>query len=391
MRQGALISAGAHVVLVLAAIIGLPEAREDATVIPPRVTDVSIVALNDFEAAQSKAPSPVEDTQLALNAPEPDSSQAVTPATEPPLKKLETPKPTPPVKEADPDLSSLDAPEPNVETDIVEPSSSAPEAPLGIDSPLPDGNASDGSLNSNSASLVAPDTPNLAPRIDTTAAPKPPKPVPQAAEEQPSKQPDPEPEPEPTPEPVEQAAAPEEATTEITPDAVKQDRVTQPKAATRPRGRPTRPKPEVASSEEKPQEKEPAQQSPETETSQQVSDAAPSPEQGSRLGQDFSSSEARSIGDAIGKSWNKTLIEGKNQYERLVVIVRVKLTEEGRVIGSVEPVQPRSPNGDFKVAYEAARRAVLRAQPIPLPKDKFRTGDFLEIRFDPGRSAISLD
>jgi len=74
-----------------------------------------------------------------------------------------------------------------------------------------------------------------------------------------------------------------------------------------------------------------------------------------------------------------------------VVTVRVKLNANGKIIGGVEPVRPRSPNGDFKVAYEAARRAVLRAQPIPLPQGKFRDGDFLEIRFDPGRSAISLE
>ena len=73
------------------------------------------------------------------------------------------------------------------------------------------------------------------------------------------------------------------------------------------------------------------------------------------------------------------------------MIVRVKMTADGKIVGAVEPVQPRSPNGDFKVAFEAARRAVLKAQPIPLPQGKFRDGDFLEIRFDPGRSAISLD
>jgi len=135
-----------------------------------------------------------------------------------------------------PDISALDVVSPDVSVDIDAPIGAEDAAPSGIDTPLPDAPAQDGSINSNNLALLAPETPNLAPRIDTSAAPKPPKPAPEAPVETPSVVEEPAPEAEPVEVP-EEAAAPKEATTEITPDAVEQERPTTPKAAARPKGR----------------------------------------------------------------------------------------------------------------------------------------------------------
>ncbi len=406
MRHGVVISGSAHALLVLAVIIGLPDTQDDARIEPSRVTNISIVELQDFQASQSTAPSTIETPQLALNAPSTEANEATTPETEVPPQAIDVPKPNTPETGEAPDLSALESIAPEISTNVEAPLGEQDASPLGSDTPLPDAPTQDGSINSNNVAVLAPQTPNLAPRIDTSAAAKPPKPTPIAPEVVPENAPAPNPEPKPEPEPAKPAAAPQEATTEVTPESVEQDNPTSPRAASRPKGRPAnlqaeneRKKKEaeaieaaLAAAAEKPEEDEP------TETNEIATAPVPAPEPnpkpaetGSRLGQDFNSSEAQAIGDVIGKSWNKTLIEGKDQYERLVVIVRVKMKSNGKVIGAVEPVQPRSPNGDFKVAFEAARRAVLRAQPIPLPTDKFRDGDFLEIRFDPGRSTISLD
>jgi len=108
------------------------------------------------------------------------------------------------------------------------------------------------------------------------------------------------------------------------------------------------------------------------------------------LGQDFTFGEQQAVGAVIGRTWNKVNIVGKENYEQLVVVVRVKLQANGKVMGDVQPVEPQKPTGDFRVAFEAARRAVLRAQPLPLPQDKFNDGDYLEIRFDPGSGEPAL-
>ena len=395
MRQGAVISGSAHVILVAAALIGLPEREFEDQDITERITDVSIVALSDFQAAQSAAPDTPETPDVALSVPEEEISEPERPREDTQPQRVEdVARPdAPPAGEA-PNLELRDTVEPEVALELELPEAAQDEGSVGIDTPLPNAQAQDGSINSNNLALLAPATPNLAPRIDTSAAPKPPKPVPEAPkpveERAPEEAPEPEPEPEPQPE---APAAPKEATTEITPDAEVQENPTTPRAAARPRGRPNN---LAADAEKKRKEAEAVAaalaEAEKEATEQAAARPAPAPQEtGTRLGQNFSSGEAQAIGDVISKSWNKTLIEGKDQFERLVVIVRVRMNADGTVQGGVEPVRPRSPDGDFKVAFEAARRAVLRAQPIPLPRDKFRDGDYLEIRFDPGRSTISLD
>ena len=415
MGQGWIISSLAHLILILTALLGFPDAMKTTQIKQAQVTDVSIVSLSDFQAARSVAPRAPETPDIALSAPKSEQSDAVTPETESPPETVEAEKPNAPEAGEAPDVSALDVVSPRVSVDINNPIGTDDAAPLGIDTPLPNAPAQDGSVNSNNLALLAPQPPNLAPRIDTSAAPKPPRPVPEAPKVVPEASPDPESKPDPEPKPEDPAAAPKEATTEITPDATAQESPTTPKAAARPKGRPANLRAEAERKEKEVAEKEAAQLAAQQaeekrqaaekakkdaeeaaiaaalQSAQETSEPA---ETGTRLGQNFNSSEARAVGDVIGSYWNKGRIEGKDQYERLVVTVRVRLTAEGKIMGAVEPIDPRSPTGDFKIAFDAARSAILQAinrKGLPLPRDKFRDGDFLEIRFDPGRSAISLE
>lgn len=400
MRQGTYISGAAHIAFIGIALFGLPDFQKQVERQPIQFSDVSIISLSEFDAAQSTAPTLPENTEVAMQTPTEDLLETETPSTEdsPTIKPSEQPDAAP-TDEA-PDVTALTVPTPDVSVDVIEPQTSE-DAPIGLDTPLPDAAPQDGSVNSNNTALLAPQTPNLAPRIDTTAAPKPPEPAEEAPEVTPEAAP--EDTPEVTPEEPAKAAAPEEATTEITPEAEVQESPTTPKAASRPKGRPIT---LVADAERREKEAEAiaaalAAESEKEETPEEAPSeakpteqaAAPSNASASRLGQDFNSGQKQAIGDAVGQFWNKAPIEGKDNYPSLIVVVKVKLSASGKMIGNVEPVEPPNPTGDFKIAFRQARIAVIKATNVglPLPADKFQDGDYLEIRFDPGRSAISLE
>ncbi len=94
-------------------------------------------------------------------------------------------------------------------------------------------------------------------------------------------------------------------------------------------------------------------------------------------------SQKRNIGAAVSQHWNKSIVLGKANYEQLVVRVSVMVAADGRIISDVTPVEPSNPTGDFQVAFDAARRAVMRADVIPLPAGQFPDGVKLILRFDP--------
>ena len=230
MRVGATISGAGHLGLLALAVIG-PEpasAPEDRVI---QARDVSIVSLAAFNAAVSEAPEVPDVAASALNAPEVSQSVNETPAELEAAEAVpEAEVPDAPDPDAAPDLSTFAIPDPELTTVAPEPD----PAPIGEDLPLLAGPSFDGSLNSNETTLRAPAPAALAPRIDTSAAPKPPErseaaPLPREASISSDQK-------EQLPE--EEAAAPEAATTEITPDAVEQEEVHTPTAAMRPPGRP---------------------------------------------------------------------------------------------------------------------------------------------------------
>lgn len=103
----------------------------------------------------------------------------------------------------------------------------------------------------------------------------------------------------------------------------------------------------------------------------------------------LSEEHRRAIVDAVSRNWNKSIIIGKENYERLVITIIVNVSKSGTIVG-VEPVEPINPVGDFLVAYNAARRSVLRAELIPLPEDTFSGNLQLVLTFDPTSNTASL-
>ena len=366
MRRGAIISGVGHGVLILVAVFGLPERQIESAALPQTASGVSLISLDEFQAAHSTAPLDPSTIAAALAAPAEDSLDPPTATTDISPDARMSEAPDAPSSDAAPDTSGLQVTNPDVAVDLNIPVANMDAGAVGLDSPLMNAAPRDGSINSTQTALLAPSRPNLAPRIDTKAAPKP-------------------------PEDAKEDDATKEATTERAPDAKPEERPTTPAAAARPRGRPNRVAKPIETRTAEPAPKPDREPNPEPAPKPA---AKPAPAAATaRLGQDFNSGEARAIGDAIGTFWNKAPLVGKQGFEKLVIIVRVRLNADGSVIGGVEPVEPADPQGDYRVAFRQARTAVLRAaaKGLPLPQDKFRDGDFLEIRFDPGRDAIALE
>ena len=94
--------------------------------------------------------------------------------------------------------------------------------------------------------------------------------------------------------------------------------------------------------------------------------------------------QRQGIIEAVSANWNKSIVVGKEDYEQLVIVLEVSVAPNGLIVpGSVKPVDPANPTGDFVVAYDAARRSVLRAEVIPLPAGQYPEGVRLELTFNP--------
>ena len=387
MRVGATISGAGHLGLLALAVFGLEPPRQDeAPVLAAR--DVSIVSLSAFNAAISAAPDvPLEETS-ALDAPQVVPQEFTGPEAEEAAQAVPDAEiPDAPDPDPAPDLSTFALADPDLITETPQPEA----GPVGEDLPVLAGPSFDGSLNSDQTAMLSPSPAALAPRIDSRAAPKPPErseaaPLPREATA-----------PAPDAEPIDavEEAAPEAATTEIVPDASEEPAHT-PTAAMRPPGRPraiVREKAEAEQAEAEAQARRAEEEAAIAAALAETENEAAASSAGERLGGDFTAGQKGAIGAFIDPYWNKSILAGKANYEDLVVVVRVRLAADGRLLGAVEPVAPASPTGDFSVAFQAARRAVSQAANagLPLPQDKFRDGDFLEIRCDPGRGAVSFD
>ena len=102
--------------------------------------------------------------------------------------------------------------------------------------------------------------------------------------------------------------------------------------------------------------------------------------------------QRQGIIEAVSRNWNKSIVIGKENFEQLVIVLEVSVAPNGMIIpGSVNPLEPANPQGDFEVAYEAARRSVLRAEVIPLPADQYPEGVRLELTFDPALNVAGFN
>lgn len=380
MQTGTIISGVAHAGLVMAAFLGgldwwqhsLPE---------PRIARVTLVRAAELDVQSSTAPQVpmAEIDQIAQ--PEITQDRATAPSVETAVNPTEIDQTeTPDSPDAAPDVSALRQPDdpevvvvpPSVET-IAPPSDTAPD----IFQPALNGNE----LNAP-ASMSAPPPPRNAPRIDTTAAARPPEnalPAPDAAPEVSS---DPG---ETVNAPPEAARAPEEATTEITPDGQQTDQISAfaPQTASRPAHNPRRADVTPPRQDEEIADAVAAA----LQEAQQASQSAP------LVVADLTGPERAVIGDVVSQKWNKSNITGQENFEQYVVRIAVEVSAAGRV-ETVEPLEPATPSGIFEIAYRAARSAVLQADTaggIPLPEGKFPNGVRLVLRFDPASGEIGFE
>ncbi len=380
MQTGTIISGVAHGSLLIAAFWGgldwwqenLPE---------PRVTKVTLVRAAALDVQSSAAPQvPMADI-AQFSQPEILQDNVEAPTLETTVNQTvidETEAPD--AADASPDVSALlqpDDPEVVVVAPTVESFAAPIEAAPDLFQPALAGNE----LNAP-VSMSRPPPPRNAPRIDTSAAARPPEdalPNTESAAEvidEPG---------EAVETPVQDAGAPEEATTEISPDGQENVEISAfaPQSASRPPRNPRRANVSIPEPDEEIMDAVAAA----LQEAQEASQTTPP------VVADLTGPERGVIGDVVSQKWNKSNITGQVGFEQYVVRITVEVSALGRV-EDVSPLEPSSPTGIFEIAYRAARSAVLqadRAGGIPLPEGKFPDGVTLVLRFDPASGEVGFN
>ena len=378
MKTGLIISGVLHGIILLLILLRLPwgGADEDDFL---RVTNVTMLNESQYAAAVSQAPDMPDMDMLSMSQPQTDVNDAARPEddTNPEETEIDITE-APSARDADPDLTAVERlAQPGVAVTAFQPV--APELSPQIAPSIGSGTAG----NSVGVTLSAPPVPRAAPRISDVAAPPVPDDARQSDVNTAATTPD-----ETAPDPVEEqpAEATPEAVTEVVPEA----------------------QPDAPPSDAPPPERIPVRRSANAEANaadiaqqireqeeadiralldQAVSQATAEVEEPATTASpptaQLSAAQSQGIGEAVSQNWNKSIVLGKENYETLVVKIAVIVGPDGAIIGDVQPIDPANPTGNFKIAYDAARRAVLRAGVIPLPAGQFPEGVRLILRFDP--------
>ncbi|HEU0222531.1 MAG TPA: hypothetical protein VFR34_10040 [Paracoccaceae bacterium] len=411
MRRGLLLSGGMHLVLVLLALFSGQFFRSDeARAI--QIAEVDLMTGAEFDAAISTAPAAPRTEVAEIAPPEEGASDVVKPeATDrPSSREAETPETS--EEEARPDLSGVRAQaraEARTEaprSPELPPEDSVPEGaslvrPEVLGPPVPE----QANRKPNATVLERPAPPRPAPRIASDPAPKPPTEARRAAEASPEVAPADEVtetrEEKPQEAPPESASAivPELAEETETPESVA------PLTSGRPLGRPQRlaaaapadePEPPAAEAPEEPrprlaeqaQPPRPSRQAEPRPAQTRTAEARPARPSGSDLpvGPPLTAVEKDGIRLKVKQNWNVVNIQGRPDFRDLIVTVRFELDREGNVVGkAVEPVTPANPTGPLRLAFDLARRAVLKSEPFQMPPEKFAQWRLVEITFNPSK------
>jgi outer membrane biosynthesis protein TonB len=230
-------------------------------------------------------------------------------------------------------------------------------------------------------------TPTPPPPPQSRPEPTPvPEPEPEPVKPAPQPEPAPEPKPEPAPEPVQ--APPSKP-------APKPQPTPAPESPPKPAPKPAPPKPAAAKSVTPPQQPQSRndfassilQTLSQTKltTPSDVPDAKPGVASGGDLSEVLTQGEFDLLRRQIGQCWN--FPAGAPNPERLIVRVRVTVAMDRTVQGVEVLNTDRSLDADpfYRVAKEAARRAVLSSQcnPLKLPPAKYQLWKSFVLEFDP--------
>lgn len=371
MKTGVVISGILHGIMLVLILFKLPwgTPERDALV----VTDVTTISAAEFDAVTSSAPVAPAMDLASMTQPTTDENDAATPdqTTAPEATEIDITE-DPSERDADPDLTALERlAQPEVA--VVAPTPTAPDITPQISPQI-----STGTSGSDVApTFTAPPVPRSAPRIADAASPALPDDARTSDRTTEATTPD-----ESATDPVEEqvAEAQPEAVTEIVPEAQPDapPSAAPPRASVPPR-RSANAAAHAAEMERALREQENDDIAAALAALEADTPDTPTPQAAAPL----SGAQRRGIGEAVSRNWNKSIVLGKENYERLVVKISVSVGPDGEILGGVEPVDPANPTGDFMVAYEAARRAVLRAESIPLPAGQYPDGVRLILRFDP--------
>lgn len=391
MQTGTKISLLAHATLIGVAVFGMPfSQKNDAETI--QISQVSIMTNAEFEAMSSRSPAPVfeqpDQMKVAVNneqspsLPQPDANSS-------PLQQPD--KQAAPAIEETPDVSGLqEQPQPDI---TVESPVIAPQANESIGTTLvrPDAPISDqqrqGQQQPKQLAMVQP-KPRHAPRIDTTAAEKPPTDAKTAPEKQQATTPDAT-----ATKQVDKAVekAPKQAATEIVTVPKVDPNSAAPAKSSRPRGRPR----DIARKAK--QAKDKADQRAKAAAAQKARAAKVAEANAIRdalikatqeqlnsapKGPPLTSSERNGLVLAVRECWNVPI--GVQDAGNLVVVLSVELARDGSLAGNPRLIDPAgTPQGTIRQAFEAGRRALIRCAPYALPAEKYEQWRQLEVVFNP--------
>lgn len=202
-----------------------------------------------------------------------------------------------------------------------------------------------------------------------------------------------------TPEPAEEAevvqedveaTAQEETATAIVPEDVTPSGAVE--TSVRPSARPNRPAPPAPEPDPEPQETQTAETAPQPDTSTQeavddavaaaLASAATTPDV--PQGPPMTGSEREGFRVAVNRCWN---VDPGSVAARVTVEVAFSLDQSGRVQGDVRKLSDSGGDANaVNIAYEAARRAILRCQNpngYQLPPEKYGQWKDVVITFDP--------
>jgi len=362
---GTYISGVGHVGLVAWLISGWGFQAEP---LPFEVSDVSVVTGEEFAAlVAATTPDPGDAEPDAPVAPVVDDAPEL-PTVEDNVEPAQTPEAVPAPSEEVPPPEALEPPAPVADVTDEAPQALLPQEPV-VANPEP----------------IVNDTPapRPVPRVAPVPVPAPEPDVAIAETPEPAVTPQDAPADAPFEEPAPEAA-PEEAATEIATEADVPSGAVE--VSARPVARPNRPAPAPEP------EPEAAPQTADV-VDQDVVDAAvaaaiasaggvsdaPAVQQGPPL----TGSEKDSFRLAVNACWN---VDPGSEAARATVVVGFNLTKAGRVDGDVRLVSASGgSNSAQSVAFQAARRAILRCQSsgYALPADKYAQWAEVEITFDP--------
>lgn len=296
-------------------------------------------------------------------------------------------------------------------------SEKAAPTPTSRPEPVPDAqNAGDNSVDLKSSEAAKPSPKEVVSEAPPKPAEKPapkPEPAPKTPTPEPVKVAEPKPQPEPAPKPaaekpaepkpapVEVAALPAEPTPDPVADAITEAAPAEPQFASLPSSGPvpqTRPEPQktVAKPEapETPSTKESDFNADQVAALLNKQDAAGG---GARRttetaslggaqttrGNTLSQSEMDALRGQIQKYWN--IIPGMADGGDVRVTVKMRLDPAGNIIGEPDVTASGGSAGTRGTLSGSARRAVLRAQPYQLPKEKYDSWSDVIVNFDPSQ------